>query len=92
MSGAYKAWKEGKQSTILNTLYIRNAHFNTITNSSGEMNYRDVRISAKDNQGQLLTINCNTVSILFGVSRNTDGKVTKQIRGQLNKCLIVTVR
>ena len=35
VSGTYKAWKEEKQSTILETysLYIRNAHFNTITNS-----------------------------------------------------------
>ena len=33
VSETCKAWKEEKQSTILNTLYIRNAHFNTITNS-----------------------------------------------------------
>ena len=33
VSGACKVWKEEKQSTILNNLYIRNAHFNSITNS-----------------------------------------------------------
>ena len=34
-SGTCKAWKEEKQSqsTILDTLYIRNAYFNTITNN-----------------------------------------------------------
>ena len=73
VSGTWKAWKEEMQSTILNTLYIRNAHFNTITNScqtAVKWIYRDVRISTKDNRGQVLTVNCSTVSILFGVSGN----------------------
>ena len=61
---------------ILNILYIHNTHFSTITNSC-EMDLQTE--TGKDDQGQVLIINCNTATILFGVSRNihVDSKVTK---------------
>ena len=73
-------------------LYIHIFHHKPLSHS-GEMNLQ-TRISAKDDQGPVFIISCSTVSFLFGigVSRKTDGKVTKQIRRQPNKCSIVAVR
>ena len=73
-------------------LYIHIFDHKPLSHSS-ETNLQ-IRISAKDDEGQVLILSCTTVSFLFGigVSRKTDGKVTKQIRRQPNKCSIVAVR